>query len=74
MQTNSHCGYDAKISAAAAQCPEQVFIATVFGSDDAAICQNNVCSDQIVERKAEAADQRSITAAQCQPGQADGTA
>ena len=31
MQTNSHCGYDAKISAAAAQCPEQVFIATAFG-------------------------------------------
>ena len=64
VQTNAHCGYDTEVSAAAAQCPEQIFFATAFGGNDAPIRQNNISGNQIVERQPEAADQRAIAAAQ----------
>jgi hypothetical protein len=51
--------------------PEQILFVARLCGDDTAVRQNNVCSDQIVERKAKAADQRSIAAAQSEPGHAD---
>jgi hypothetical protein len=48
VQTNAHGGHDAKVSAAATQCPEQLLFSVVFGGDDAAIRQNHVCGNYIV--------------------------
>jgi hypothetical protein len=40
----------------AAQCPEQLLFSVVFGGDDAAVRENHVCGNYIVERQAKAAD------------------
>ena len=45
-----------------------------FGDNDASVRENDLCGEEIVERKPEAADQRPIAAAQCQSGHADGAA
>ena len=72
--TTLHRGYDAEISAAAAQGPEQIFLATLFGGNDTPIRQDNFSGKQVIERKPKSADQRSITAAQFEPRHADRTA
>ena len=72
MQTVAHGGHDAEVSAAAAQCPEQLLFIVVIGDDDAPISEHDLRGEQIVERQAEAADQRPVAAAQGEPGHADG--
>jgi hypothetical protein len=73
VQTVAHGGHDAKISAAAAQCPKQLLVIVMIGGNDASIRENHLCRQQIIEREPEAADQGSVTAAQSESGHADGT-
>src|SRR5215831_11034848 len=47
VQTNAHLGYGTEISAAATQGPEQIFVAAMFGSNDASIRQDNFSGKQI---------------------------
>jgi hypothetical protein len=42
----------------------QLLFVAVRGDDDASICENDLCGEQIVEDEAEAADRGSVTAAQ----------
>jgi hypothetical protein len=44
--------------------PEQLLFIVVFGDNDASIRENDLRSEQVVERESEAADQSSVTAAQ----------
>jgi len=64
MKAVTHRGHDTEIAAAAAQRPEQLRIGFRIGGNDAAVRQNNLCGKHIVERQAEASDQRSVAAAQ----------
>ena len=73
-RTAAHRGHNAKVSAAATQCPEQLLFSVAFGGDDAAVRENHVCGNYIVERQAKAANQRPIAPAQCESSHADGTA
>ena len=72
MQTVAHGGHDAEVSTAAMQRPEQLLFSVVFGGNDAAVRENHVCGNYVVERQAKAADQRTIAAAQCESGHPDG--
>ena len=58
VQTVMHGGDDAEVSAAAAQRPIQLLLTVVAGDDDAPIGEHDLCGEEIVERQAEAADQR----------------
>jgi hypothetical protein len=49
-------------------------VAIPLGCHDAAICQHHLRRHQIVERKAEPADQRPLAAAKREPDHADCTA
>jgi hypothetical protein len=60
VQTDARGGHDAKASAAATQCPEQLLFSVVFGGNDAAVRENHVCGNYIVESQAKAANQRPI--------------
>src|ERR1700724_528987 len=71
MEAVTHRGYYAKISAAAAQRPEQFFIILWIGGSDTAVGQDNLRGEHIVKRQSETPDQRSIAAAQSQPGNTD---
>src|SRR6202043_597029 len=71
MEAVTHRGYYAKISAAAAQRPEQFFIILWIGGSDTAVRQDNLRGEQIVKRQSETPDQRSIAATQSQPGNTD---
>ena len=71
VEMNVHFRHDAKISAAATLGPEQILFVTRLGGDHTPIGEYNVGSDQVVERKTEAADQWPIAAAQCEFGYAD---
>ena len=74
MQAVAHGGHDAEVSAAAAQCPEQVLFSVVFGGYGAAVRENDVCGDDVVERQTKASNQRPIAPAQCESSHADCTA
>ncbi len=64
VHTVSHRRHHAKISAATTERPEQLRFAVGRGGDDAPIRENNFRGEQIIERKPETADQRSVSAAQ----------
>ena len=74
VQAVTHRRHDAKIAAAAAQRPNQFLIAVIAGSDDAAIGENDVGGEEIIESKPEAADQRPVAAAQGEAGDANAAA
>jgi hypothetical protein len=74
VQAAAHGGHDAEVSAAAAQCPEQLRFIGLVGDDNASISEHDLCGQQIVERQAEASDQWPVAAAQGEPGHADGAA
>jgi hypothetical protein len=61
-----------KVAAAAAQRPKQLLFLVVIGGDDMPICEDDLCGEQIIERKSKAADQSSVTAAQGESRHADG--
>src|SRR6202035_1523383 len=67
MEAVTHRGYYAKISAAAAQRPEQFFIILWIGGSDTAVGQDTLRGVHIVKRKPETPDQRSIAAANASP-------
>jgi hypothetical protein len=73
VQTVAHGGHDAKVAAAAAaQGPEQLLFMVVAHDDGAAIREDDLCGEQIVEGEAEATDQGTVTAAQGETRHADG--
>ena len=59
----SHDRHHAEIAAATAQGPEQFFILACAGGEDLAVGQDDLCFQEIVERKATAGDQRAVAAA-----------
>lgn len=73
MQTVVHRSDDAEVSAAATQRPKQLLFAVGLGDNETPIRENDLGGDEIVERKPEAADQRSVTAAQGESRHADAT-
>jgi hypothetical protein len=72
VQTVAHGGHHAKVSTAATERPKQLLFIVVGRDDDSAIRENDLCGEEIVERKSEAADQCSVTAAQGESRHANG--
>jgi len=58
----------AKIAAAAASAPKEVFVLRSVGSQEAAVGGNNIRTDDVVDGKAEFAVQVAPTAAKSQSG------
>jgi len=73
VQPVVHRSDDAEVSTAATQRPKQLLFAVGLGDNEAPIRENDLGGDEIVERKSEAADQRSVTAAQGESRHADAT-
>src|SRR6516164_8833272 len=72
VQSVMHLGHDAKASAAAAQCPKKLLLIVALGDNDPPIREDDLRSEKIIKREAEAADQWPITPAQGETGHAYG--
>ncbi len=72
VQSATHRGHHAKVSAPAAQRPKQLGFVSVIGKNDASIGEDHLGFDEIVEREPATANWRPITAAKRQTGHADG--
>ena len=73
MQPVAHGGHHAEVAAAATQRPEEFGLVVRICQHDASVRENNLRGEQVIQREPEAADQRPITAAQCEPCHADGS-
>jgi hypothetical protein len=71
VQTVVHRSDDAEVSATATQRPKQLLFAVGLGDNETPIRENDLGGDEIVERKSEAADQGTVTAAQGESRHAD---
>jgi len=71
VQARPDFGYDAEVPAPAPEGPEQVRLAARIGRHEAAIGDDDLGREQVVDTESDHADEGSVPAAENQPGESD---